>query len=379
MPTPAPRTTIDGQPGPWGKLLYVPIGIEPPDDCLDTSLGTRPKWIFGSASADAVSQLLRALELDDAALRPLLQQVASHAPGQPIVIKPDPELVMKLEPTPRRQLYSVLATIPGNTQTHPFVLRRDMFNGHLESSGLADSTIKLLSSMLYERERFYLLSDLDTLLPRINDPQERLRLVRTVVRKPTWMVSLKVDKDSNVDELARYWGRGRRSKSLRSLLASAARVPGGCSIDLAHLLPPVPRRLLYSFPAITSDPELVGRDCHWTSFNFFNDPAIYSRESVDQFQANLEHTHSVVTGSPEFGDIVLIGTADKGIIHSAIYLADDMVYTKNGYAPLQPWLVMKLNDMLAYYTVCVPPGAAINYRFFRKNDLNATTQRVELQ
>ena len=36
-------------------------------------------------------------------------------------------------------------------------------------------------------------------------------------------------------------------------------------------------------------------------------------------------------------------------IHSCVYLADDLVFTKNGRSPTQPWVVMKLDDVVAYY------------------------------
>jgi hypothetical protein len=374
-----PTVRVAGDAGPWGHLEYVPIGIEPPSDCLDAATFAPPRWNFGSLSADVVTNLLRSTSIASAELQPLLQQVAAYAPGQPIVLTPHPDLVLKLDVESRKRIYTTLSRFEPNLQRHPYVLRRDAIDQQLHSSGLKPGTLSLLRGTLYERERFFLFSDLDVLLSRIGDADERLRLVRTVVRKPTWLVSVKVDQNSDVAALAKYWGRGRRSKSLQSLIESAARVPGGASIDIAHLLPPVPRRLIYSFPAITQDPEVANRDCHWTTFNFFNDPAINDYEQVKQFQMNLERTHHLVTDPPTFGDVLLVATPTDGIIHSAIYLADNLVYTKNGYAPLQPWLVMKLDDMLAYYAVCVPPGEALSYRFFRKIDQTTTTQRVEVQ
>jgi len=36
------------------------------------------------------------------------------------------------------------------------------------------------------------------------------------------------------------------------------------------------------------------------------------------------------------------------------YLADDVVFTKNGGEYMQPWVLMKIADMLAYYNATAP-------------------------
>jgi len=35
-------------------------------------------------------------------------------------------------------------------------------------------------------------------------------------------------------------------------------------------------------------------------------------------------------------------------------LADDVVFTKNGGEYMQPWVLMKIADMLAYYNATAP-------------------------
>ncbi len=36
-------------------------------------------------------------------------------------------------------------------------------------------------------------------------------------------------------------------------------------------------------------------------------------------------------------------------IHSAVYIADDILFTKNGSTVVSPWLFMKLDRLVAYY------------------------------
>jgi hypothetical protein len=47
--------------------------------------------------------------------------------------------------------------------------------------------------------------------------------------------------------------------------------------------------------------------------------------------------------------LLLLGPGQT-FTHSCIYLADDIVYTKNGKGRLRPWLLMKLDDLTKYYS-----------------------------
>ncbi|MFM7354079.1 MAG: hypothetical protein ACKO1G_13865, partial [Microcystis aeruginosa] len=53
-----------------------------------------------------------------------------------------------------------------------------------------------------------------------------------------------------------------------------------------------------------------------------NDPAYVGTVLKDQYQP--------VVGHPQFGDIVLLTLPDGSSIHSAVYIADNIVFTKNG-------------------------------------------------
>jgi hypothetical protein len=57
-----------------------------------------------------------------------------------------------------------------------------------------------------------------------------------------------------------------------------------------------------------------------------------------------------VQGPYHYGDVIFFMDGTSGnAIHSCVYLADDLVFTKNGRSPTQPWVVMKLDDVVSYY------------------------------
>jgi hypothetical protein len=64
----------------------------------------------------------------------------------------------------------------------------------------------------------------------------------------------------------------------------------------------------------------------------------------------LESFYDIVTTPLEFGDVVLVFDAEaKQALHSAVYIAADIVFTKNGGGLGNPWVLMPINQMLKVY------------------------------
>jgi hypothetical protein len=43
-------------------------------------------------------------------------------------------------------------------------------------------------------------------------------------------------------------------------------------------------------------------------------------------------------------------TSDGNALHSCVYIADDIIYTKNGENMAAPWLLMKIGDVKRIYS-----------------------------
>lgn len=184
-----------------------------------------------------------------------------------------------------------------------------------------------------------------------------MRFIRTISRRGTLLMKLLVTAESDIDALDRYWNYDGNSRELRPLFESLARVPGGCRIDVTHLLPPFARKRLYSFPRPGGgDPLAPKRDCHWTALNFFNDPPDDRFCDPQQVKQTLDTEYVKVDSGPgRLGDILVLFHPGGEALHSAVYVADDVVFTKNGGASTQPWIYMRLGDMQDYYAATCPP------------------------
>jgi hypothetical protein len=264
-------------------------------------------------------------------------------------VTPSDRLILELSSAARTKIYSVLAESEVNDfQFWPFTFRPGGFDEWFQKSGLSDSTLALVRRLTYSRGSSLCFSDLPQVFAQIPTIPERRRLWKTLSRNATLLMKLHVYPDSDIDALDSYWARGGRAKDIRPLLDSLAKVPGGITIEIAQLLPPFARKRLNSYPFPPLDSPGPAPDCYWTSFNFFSeppdnrfiDPAIWLEEL---------HTNYTAVTNPVYGDLIFLLRPDDTPAHAAVYIADDVVFTKNGGNFRQPWTLMKWDDLVARY------------------------------
>jgi hypothetical protein len=171
-----------------------------------------------------------------------------------------------------------------------------------------------------------------------------------VHRRMTVMAQLIIDHTTNIDAMVAYWDFRGRSKGLRPLFESLARVPGGGELDILHVLTPFARERLYSFPEPSDDPKVWLRDCGWTALNFFSDEPD-DRLSNPEYAGQVLHRDYERVNAPTFGDLVVLVDQDDSSEHIATYLADNLTFTKNGYNATQPWMLMSIEDLVERYSI----------------------------
>jgi len=356
------------KPGPWGDLEFTRIAIEPPEAFVALSFDPDKKiqWVLPGYTPESARKLWNDVGLTPAQQEALAAVTRWDATSHQVIVAPEREFLLNLDSNTRGRLYPVLGQFPENhLQAHPYRFRANAMEEWFADSGLSDHTVQLIKKMFYFRGASVLFADEETLLPLIKTPAERLRAIKTLSRMSTLLVKLRVAPDSNLDELVNYWGRGRRSKDIRPLLSSLPKLPEGYLVDLVHLLPSFARKRLYTYPNPDADQNSGREDCHWTTLNFFNDTPDNRFLSVDEVRKFVETECYPVLGEPTFGDLVFLINKEGVAPHSCVYIADDIVFTKNGPEPYVPWILMELSDVQAiYYTD--PP---LEVKFFRHKNL----------
>lgn len=343
--------------GGWGELQCRMVNLEQPAEYIafDKTDWDGPLWHFTANSEAALRQSLIQAGCDEGTATKLLATKRSDAPGR-WVLKPDDETVLGLKEELRSKLYLLLADNPLNRgQAAPlYVPQGDVerfFRGKFDAARNIDTWARHLS---YKRNGYVYFSDIEVLarVTRLSD-EERTTLRRAVSATPVVMARLKASSPASLDSVVNYWGfsmPGVLVKDIRPLFDAQLRSPGGGAVSILYVLPPLARAKLYTTPLTPKGDEPLP-DCHFTALNFFSESVDPQLSNQDYATRYLSERYYQIGAPGRPGDLVVLVDANNRIVHSATYLAGDVVYTKNGINLGQPWVLMHLNDMLACYSV----------------------------
>jgi hypothetical protein len=226
------------------------------------------------------------------------------------------------------------------------------FDEIADSGRLTDEIISMVRPLLYRRGDVQYFSDFDAVTRRISSESMRLQFIEIFLADPAVQVGVRIRSDTDIDKLLGYWAwaPGVRFTNLRPLLDSLKRLHDDGSVSLLYFLPPFARDRIFTFP-LPAQPGNPAMDCNWSTFNFFNeipDDRFADQNYVASYLAN--HYYEVAKPT-RYGDLVLF-LNDKGeSTHSAVYIADDIVFTKGGNDNMNPWILMRLKNLLAAYSV----------------------------
>ena len=350
---------------PWGELSVRDIKIKPPEEYLAFELQhiTPPAWNFDGNSVDRVRQVLLSSGLTQDEVSRTLVPAKISVSTSTVTVRPDNDLVLSLSPQIRAKLYHELGRNAGNEHMRfPFCYSGNEFDQAFAQDKISPAVTAMVKKLLYSRGDLRCFSDYELVLLQIQDKNEQMRLLSTLSSESAVMAGVRIRPDTDIEKLLGYWAwpGGIRVKDVQPLLESQKDVPDG-RVGLVYLLPQFARQRLYTFPMPTrpGDPAM---DCHWSTMNFFN-------ETPDDHFTNPAYTVSYlqtnfyqIANPSKYGDIILfLDGESNNAIHSAVYLCDDLVFTKNGNNMAQPWMLMHLKDLTTRYE-SDGPGRMLVYR-----------------
>lgn len=345
---------VSGASGPWGQLELTPIVISPPLDYVPTDWGPveRPRWIFPEVSHRELEQFLAATGLSTDQVSRLVAAAQPDPRTGGLVVTPDPDLVRQLDPRVRAKIYSGLALTPLNFFQHSAYRHfAPTAEAWLGPSPVSRQTLQIVAPYVYRIGNFVYFADINLVRPQISDAAELQRLAKGLLRESTFLARLRLDDASQVDAIAEYWGRGGRRTDVLPLLESIAGGGPASLIDITHLLPPLARTHLYRYPRITLGDIEKGIlvNCFWTALNFFNtkpdDRFLDAKIAIE----TLKRDYYIVHDKFQLGDIVAFHDANGDYFHASVYVADNLVFGKNGTSSLSPWTIVPMDRLRAYY------------------------------
>ena len=355
-----------------GTLRFTRIKITPPLEFIQQmAIEPEPrKWVFHNAPEE-----LRKF-LKDAGLSTeqydALWATHSEEFGDNHLFRPDDKFVRGLNAEVKRKLYTRLGEDDRNIdQVNVYRYLGPSIETWLEPAKLSPAVLNEIKALSYKSGPFWVFADLPLIWPQLPDVDARGRLLKALVSEQTWKVALWVTSASDIDALAEYWGRGGRVNQVRPFLEalSQARDGNGSGTSIGSILPPFVQTHLYTFPPPTQNAVEQGRDCHWTALNFFhNKPTDSFAANSGAIEEEIRAHYTQVYANQTLGDVILFSTREGDnvkIFHSAVFIADDLIFTKNGRRSADPFMFMRLDEMKNYY----PQTGKVELMYFRRNDL----------
>ena len=355
--------------GPWGNMESLPISIEPPEEYLSTQSiqDADRRWWFKGCSSEQLRALLAAPDLTSEQQAQLLDQSKWEQKDGSWILSPSKELVLSLSPQARKRLYGVLAENPANLVMHlRCAFPADRFDAVLSESGLPAEAVALVKRLSFPHGRFIFFCDVASVLDALQTYEQKTCFMKTLTRRETLLLKLHMMPDSDVNSLVNYWARASwGNRDVKPMLESLVKVPGGARVSVVHLLPPMPTESLYTYPFPSTNPGDVHKDCHWTALNFFRDPPDPKFTDPKVVKETIEKDYYPVLSDPRYGDVIMLARQDGSIIHSAVFIADNIVYTKNSPLFLDPFLLMTIPDMIDRFEAFIPENEHLKMLFFR--------------
>ena len=338
--------------GPWGQIEYFQALLDAPADLVKESQpkSIRTRWFFGKMEPDAVSELLGSLELPQELEKELNNRDSWLSEKEGVTIFPKTSQILAIPEKARLQLYRMLSKWPENPyHAEPEIVYGKSVRKWFEGFEISEEALNFIEKTSYATLSSRLFADSPAVLSIARSEKERVQILRAFSRTPTLVAKLRLQSGS-AEDLSMYWNKGIRFKDTSTFLGSMKRYDEVHKIDLVHLLPAGVRKILYTFPSPSHTRSGYLPDCHWSSLNFFNPEPLERLSDPPQATAYTLENFTPVSPPYELGDVLFFTDTQTGdAYHSCAYIADDIVFTKNGRSPLQPWILMKLDQVRDLY------------------------------
>jgi hypothetical protein len=349
------------QAGPWGRLRYYDVLLAPASDILEQLPipDSHPRWVFAGITREQLQAVATTTVPPGdvrTALHALIAQAKTDAGGL-LMLEPSLDLVLAVPPEFRTAAFPHLQgglSVDDYVQHIPFP-RGFTVDEWFDAGSLPESVRRAMLRLVYPAGDRMMLSDLGAVYTLLPTRREQLSAHRAALRVPALVVLLERPAPEEVGAIARYWTYGR-DKSVAQLIASFAADPSRRFLDIVHLLSPVERELLNTY--FTPTAPAPTPSCFWTAFNFGAEqpderflvlPGIWT-EHRELAARELAEKYEPLPAPSRLGDIIAYRPrGEMTIDHVCVLLADDLVFTKNGFTFSSPWCISRLADLDEQY------------------------------
>lgn len=345
--------------GVWGDLELVPYIIQPTNEFLMKEINadelfktfqSSNRWIFKGATLKDISMLFLQAGLSKETCEKLLEHTTAVPDGKGFITTPPDAIVWSFTPEIRAKLYPLIGKYGDNVMySYPVCYNSADREEWFYHSSLSEELMKKILPLVYTEKGICYISDIHLILPLLCSEDDRISLLQTLYRTKALDAYLKIEEGMEVTKITDYWGNLGRADSIKPILEHVSNQSGGGKININELLPAIPQNRLNTYSSM-EEYETDYKDCHWTTLNFFNDyPDERYYNLTDLFSLIHMISKPLKNTQLKFGDIVTIFDENNEVTHSCIYIADQVVLTKNGMGNLKPFVITYLDKTVLLY------------------------------
>jgi hypothetical protein len=339
------------RPGPWGELEYFYTFLEAPEQIVDLMEipASQTVWRFMGWHESQVRELIESLGLPKPMEVELIGKSQWYDVEDEVRVHPSASIVLALPREVRQKIYGVLRKWEENRFFYsPVVIESGTVRDYFAGAGLSETLVSAMEKTSYPFGNGLAFSDVAWLVGLTSSESEARAVMKALTRTRTLILRLKIGPESRLEKLSKYWVAGDRYNEPIPILDAVLRAKNIRHIDVVQLLPPTPRKNLYTYPSLSMGMSGAYPDDYSSALNFFEFWPKQRDQEDEGFREQIQQRYQSVQGPSLFGDILVLTDPQTGKwLHACVYIADDIVYTKNGDDIIRPWILIKYGDLVA--------------------------------
>ncbi|MGH8021924.1 MAG: hypothetical protein ACREIA_27310 [Opitutaceae bacterium] len=339
---------MDAEPADEPQLATSRVRLEPSDAQLATLPEFAARWTIAGAVARDLERFLRQWQFSPELAQELSSRMRPReANGDDRTIVPDAALLDRFTPAERVRWYAV----PGmhrDNRTHrwPLSIPVERLERLGEDAGFAEAVRRVRDWGVRSQGRI-LFGDLFAIEDAFASAQQRRDFFRAVLGSDALMVKLdEPDAGSGgYAQHAAYWQVNGRYRAIQPFLNAIARIEEHDRIDIAHLLPRLPRASLHTFPPEFDASSDAAVENGLLAARFFDHAANAGGMLEEGLSAWLAKECVEAAGPHQYGDIVVFEDRIRtSWPYCGVYIADGIIFGREPVA-YGAWVFLTMDDV----------------------------------
>lgn len=329
---------------PVPELFATPFRIEPAPERIRTLPSLAQRWWIPEHAARDFS----GLGLRDATAAELLERL-KQAPGtSDRWVGTDVALLAQFTAEERAAWHRLLAEDPRNRwHRWPVVVSSELMRRLAAQPAWAAAQRRIESVGIPAGESI-LFCDPAALEGTFESARDMRAFFQELFSAETLLVKV-VSRRESLDAGANrslYWHVHGRYRAIEPFMNAVAAVPDHERIDVAHMLPRLPRSLLYSYPPSLADAEDPDVEGGMLAMDFFSGASPAADEPPAPDLATWLGRDCVrVDRASQYGDVLVFeDPAHRAWPYAVVHLADGIVFGRRPVA-FGPWVFMHVDEV----------------------------------